>query len=76
MPGILTAVCGVVVLLWVRWYLPREMQRIRQSVVDRGGSPERLDKRLESRLWLTMVKASLPLGIFGVVAGVVLFVTE
>jgi hypothetical protein len=76
MPGILTAICGIAVLLWVRWYLPREMQRIRQKVIDSGGSPERLDERLESRLWLFMVKASLPFGIFAIVAGAVLFVWE
>jgi hypothetical protein len=76
MPGVLTALCGVVLLVWVRWYLPRQMQRIRQKVVDRGGSPEALDKQMESRLWLFLVRASPPFGIFAIAAGLGLLLTE
>ena len=76
MAGIYTAACGVACLLGVRWYIPREMRRARQKILDRGGSTARLDEQMSSKLWRGLIRASLPFGIFAILAGVVLFVTE
>jgi uncharacterized membrane protein len=76
MAGIYTAFCGVVMIVWVWWYLPRKMQQIRQKVVERGRSPKRLDAQMESRLWRILASGSLPFGIFAIVAGLALFITE
>jgi hypothetical protein len=76
MGGIYTAVCGAACLIAVRWYIPREMSKIRAKLVERGGSPARLDARMQSKLWRSLIKFSLPFGIFAILAGVVLFLTE
>jgi hypothetical protein len=76
MGGIYPALAGVLCLVGVRWFAPREMRRIRQQIIDRGGSPARLDAQMESRLWRFLLRASLPIGVFAIVVGIVLVVIE
>jgi hypothetical protein len=75
MSGVFLIACGVVVLGWTQWYVPRAMDRVRQRVVDRGGDPAALDARLTSRTWRRLMIASWAVGAVAILGGVLFLIT-
>jgi hypothetical protein len=74
MTSLLWIVAGVVCVGWSRWYMPRELVRIRARIAERGGSTDRIDGILGSsafRFFMAWVGAAgVVLVIFGLVIAV------
>lgn len=71
---LLTVGVGIVLILWARWYMPREFGRIRNGLDRRGRSPERFDTLLRSRRYHLLVVVMGLAGMLAVVAGSLLLV--
>ena len=72
MASLLIVVFGVLCVVWSRWFMPREMARLRARKAQRGESTARLDATLAGsayRFCMAWVGAA---GVVAVVFGVVL----
>jgi hypothetical protein len=73
-PGLLTVIVGALSLAWAQWYMPHVMPRIRSGMIQRGRSVSQLDAMLVSRRYRLVLLWMKGVGLFGIVAGVVLLI--
>ena len=72
MASLLIVVLGVLCVAWSRWFMPREMTRLRTRKAHRGESTARLDAMLESSVYRFCMAWIGAAGVVAVIFGVVL----
>lgn len=73
-PGLLTLMVGALSLTWAQWYMPRVMPRVWNGMIRRGVPFSQLDAMLVSPCYRLVLLWMKGVGIFGIIAGVVLFI--
>ena len=72
MGPLLVILLGVLCVAWSRWFMPREMARVRRRMAERGRSTTRLDAILEGSVYRFCMAWVGAAGAVAVLFGVVL----
>ena len=73
-PGLQTLGVGVVSLTWAQWYMPHAMSRTQNRMIRRAPPVSQLDVMLVSRRYKLVLLWMKGVGIFGIVAGIILLI--